>query len=445
MSKIRSIVAASFVLAAFVSNAQSLDQRFRDGLKIYLSDDSTRYLKVTGLAQIWVRYNESNPGSAIYNTPKSETFDVGLRRVRFQTMAQVTKKVFFYTQFGINNLNSLSVRKTGLFFHDVTGEYNVYKGYITIGTGLSGWNGTSRFSSSSVASILGMDLPMIQETTNDISDQFVRKYGIYAKGKISALDYRFAVANPFPVQNAITAVAQLPFTGANTAYYSTRAPKLQYQGYVMWQFLEKEGNQLPYMTGSYLGKKRVLNLGSGFALQKDAMWYRDEAGDTISKPLQQFGADVFLDYYLDKEKQNAITAYAAFLSYYFGPNYVRNAGAMNPANALTAGSSFNGPGNAFPLIGTGQVVYAQAGYIFKKDLLGSQGTLQPYAAASYANYQRLDDPVMVYNAGVNWIMAGNTSKLSLDYQSRPVFTSDASGIRETGRRGQIVLQYQLAF
>ena len=105
-------------------SAQSLNARFKDGLKIYLNDDSTRYIKATGLAQIWLRYNDNNPGSTIYGTPKKETFDVGLRRVRYQIMSQVNKKVFFYTQIGVNSINSLSARKTGIFFFFFTAEYN---------------------------------------------------------------------------------------------------------------------------------------------------------------------------------------------------------------------------------------------------------------------------------------------------------------------------------
>ena len=428
--------------------AQSLDKRFKDGLKIYLSDDSTRYVKGTGLAQVWFRYNNNNPGSAIYGTPKSETFDVGLRRVRYQLMAQVTPRAFLYTQFGVNSINSLSARKSGLFFHDVTAEYSVLGNYLTLGGGLSGWNGTARYSSSGVGNILGLDLPVVEETTNDVTDQFVRKLGVYAKGKIGGLDYRFSASNPFPVQNSLTAVPTLPATGTNTAYFSTNAPHMQYQGYVMWQFLDQESNQVPYMTGSYLGKKRIFNIGTGFTLQKDAMWYRNDIGDTISKPLQQFGIDVFYDSYINKEKENAITAYAAFLNYNFGPNYIRNAGAMNTANSTVGASSFNGAGNAFPLIGTGQVVYAQAAYLFRKDLLKSQGTLQPYISGIYAHYQKLKDPVMVYDIGVNWIMRGNSSKISLDYQSRPIFDTNINGdVRETrsARRGQLVLQYQLSF
>lgn len=450
IQKMTAIVLTVFALTSQVTTGfgQSLNNRFKDGLKIYLSDDSTKYVKATGLAQIWFRYNSNNPGSAIYGTPKSETFDVGLRRVRYQVMAQLNPKVFFYTQLGINSVNSLSARKTGLFFHDVTGEYSLFKNYLTIGGGLSGWNGTSRYASSGVGSILAMDLPVVQEPTNDVTDQFVRKLGVFAKGKIGGLDYRFSLSNPFPVQNALNPVTVLPPTGTNTAYYSTQAPHLMHQGYVMWQFLDQESNQLPYMTGSYLGKKRVFNVGAGFAFQKDAMWYRNGVGDTMRKPLQQFGIDVFYDTYLSKEKQNAVTAYVSFIHYDFGPNYIRNAAVMNTANGTVGTSSFNGAGNAFPLIGTGQVFYGQVGYLFRKDLLKTQGTLQPYASAIYANYEKLKDPVMVYDLGVNWIMTGNNAKISLDYQSRPVFDTQINGdLTETksARRGQVVLQYQLSF
>ena len=426
--------------------AQSPSSRFKDGLKIYLNDDSTRYIQGTGLAQIWFRYNDNNPASAIYGTPKKETFDVGLRRVRYQVISQINKKVFMYTQFGINSFNSLSARKPGLFLHDVTAEYKIYKNYITLGGGLSGWNGTARYTSSGVGNILGMDLPTIEETTNDVSDQFVRKLGVYAKGQIGGLDYRFSAANPFPIQNSLTTVAAL--SGTNSAAYSTKAPEMQYQGYVKWQFFDKESNLLPYSAGSYLGKKRVLNIGGGFTYQKNAMWYRNANMDTLSTPLQQFALDVFYDSYLNKEKQNAVTAYASFLNYDFGPNYIRNAGAMNTANGTIGASSFNGAGNNAPLIGTGQVVYAQAAYLFKKDLLGKNGTLQPYASGSYAMYQKLKDPVLIYDIGVNWIIAGQNSKISLDYQSRPIFNMGIDGnIHETksARRGQIVLQYQVAF
>jgi hypothetical protein len=63
-------------------------------------------------------------------------------------------------------------------------------------------------------------------------------------------------------------------------------------------------------------------------------------------------------------------------------------------------------------------------------------------------YQKLKDPVLMYDIGVNWIIAGQNSKISLDYQSRPIFNADANGdLHETknARRGQVVLQYQVSF
>ena len=67
---------------------------------------------------------------------------------------------------------------------------------------------------------------------------------------------------------------------------------------------------------------------------------------------------------------------------------------------------------------------------------------------SEGDYEKLADPVIVYNVGINWLQSGNNSKISLDYQSRPVFNTSLNGdIVETrsARRGMLVIQYQLCF
>jgi hypothetical protein len=430
----------------FVSTLQAQDKE----LKIFLNDAQTHYIRGTGLGQVWVRYTDFNPGSTVFGTPKESGFDVGLRRVRYQAFGQLTDKVFIYTQFGINSFGSLSGRKPGLFLHDVTGEYAVIPSKLTIGAGLHGVNGTVRYSSSSVGTILGMDLPFIEESTNDISDQFVRMLGVYAKGQLGQLDYRFSVSNPFPIQTALSPVPTLPDGVANQAYYSTTAPELKYQGYVMWQFWEKESNQFPYMTGSYLGKKKVLALGSGFSTQSNSMEYRTTSqGAKILAPSKQFGLDVFIDTPLDKAKGTAFTGYVAYINYDFGPNYLRNGGAINVANGMNANGTANGPGNNFPLIGTGQVYYAQVGYLMRKDLLGDAGTLQPYAQLIVSDYEKVANLFTVYDIGVNWLQAGHRSKLSLDYQSRPILAVGTTeklikNIAEP-RKGMLVMQYQFAF
>lgn len=440
------LLAGILVLAIIISAKAQTDKE----VKLFLNQEQTHWVKGTGLGQIWVRYTDLNPGSTVFGTPKDQTFDVGLRRVRYQVMGQITDQVFVYTQFGINSFGSLSGRKPGLFLHDVTAEYAVIKSKLSLGAGLHGWNGTVRYSSSSVGSILGLDLPYIEESTNDVTDQFVRKLGVYAKGKLGALDYRVSVSNPFPVQTALSPIPVLPDNVSNIAYYSTAAPAINYQGYFFWQFLDQESNQIPYMIGTYLGKKKVFNIGGGFSTQDHAMEYREtNGGQVIQQSSKQIGLDVFYDAPINPEKGTALTAYAAWIDYDFGPNYLRNAGAMNPANGVNGQGTFSGPGNNIPLIGTGQVYYTQVGYLMKKDLLGKLGTLQPYAQFTVSDYQRVETAITTYDVGVNWLQAGHRSKLSLDYQSRPILATGESEKlvknESDPRKGMLVLQYQFAF
>lgn len=445
-------ICLSFLLAGLLVMAVVFPLRAQTDkeVKLFLNPEQTHWVKGTGLGQIWVRYTDLNPGSTIFGTPKNETFDVGLRRVRYQVMGQLTDHVFVYTQFGINSFGSLSGRKPGLFLHDVTADYAVLPGKLSLGAGLHGWNGTVRYSSSSVGTILGMDLPFIEESTNDVTDQFVRKLGVYAKGQLGKLDYRVSISNPFPVQTALSPIPMLPDGVTDIAYYSAAAPAMNYQGYFFWQFLDRESNQIPYMTGSYLGKKKVCNIGGGFSTQDHAVEYREaESGPVVQQASSQFGLDVFYDAPLNTEKGTALTAYGAFISYDFGPNYLRNGGAINPANGINGRGTFNGAGNNFPLIGTGQVFYTQVGYLMKKDLLGKLGTLQPYGQVIVSDYERVEKPIAIYDIGVNWLQAGHRSKLSLDYQSRPILahgdTDKLIKNEADPRKGMLVLQYQFLF
>lgn len=70
----------------------------------------------------------------------------------------------------------------------------------------------------------------------------------------------------------------------------------------------------------------------------------------------------------------------------------------------------------------------------------------PYATFQSANYDRLDKHMMVYDLGVNWLIKGHASKLTLDYQNRPVYVPpvDTQLVRDS-RKGQVVLQYQIFF
>jgi len=416
-------------------------------VKVNLNDEGSRYIKATLLNQIWFRYNQSNPGTHVMNEPAANTFDIGLRRTRFQLYGQLTDRVFFYFQFGQNNFNYLSQnagnRKLQAFFHDALGEYRITKGSekLILGGGLTIANGLSRFSQPSIGTISTMDVPIFAQATVDQTDEFSRKLSAYARGQLGKLDYRLVLSDPFPIT---TNGQPLPALSTH-ATFSQRGHQKQYQGFFIFNFFDKEPHTTPYMTGTYLGKKKVLNLEAGFINQGKATWTK-EGTDTTYHTMNLLSAAVFYDAPVNAGKGTALNAYVGYYYYDFGPGYLRYNGIMNPASSVSGPYLSGSHGNAFPMFGTGTLWYAQVGYLMKKDLLGEDhGTLMPYASLMSADYERLDKQMNVVDVGVNWLLKGHTSKFTLDYQSRPYYTQVSTDLIRNGRRGQVVLQYQIFF
>lgn len=415
-------------------------------LKWKLNEDGSRYVKLTFTNQLWLRYNQSNPGTRVLGEDAPQTLDIGLRRTRFQLFGQVTDRMFFYTQLGMNNFNFLTGlggnRKLQFFVHDAVGEYHVFKGKNTLkfGGGLTICNGLSRFSQPSIGTIMTLDVPVFAQTTVDQTDEFSRKLSVFARGQLGRLDYRLVLSDPFPINsNGLTQPVLNP-----DATFTPRGHAKQFQGFFMWNFMDQEAHTTPYMQGTYLGKKKVLNLEAGAVYQPEATWSSDGT-DTAFHDMLHLSAAAYLD--MPVGSSSAVSAYVGYFNLNYGPNYIRNNGIMNPADGVNpATASFNGAGNAYPMFGTGQVVYAQAGYKLPDSLLGSLGTLMPFASAQYASFDKLGDPVLVTDLGLNWLMQGHSQKLSLDFQTRPFFTSNGTGdLVASGRKATILLQYQTAF
>ena len=410
-----------------------------------LNESGSQYIKTTMVAQIWSRYTDFNPGTTLNGFTNQTPFDIGIRRVRVNFLAQPTDRIFFYAQFGQNNFNLTSKLNTGAFLHDAVGEYRIHPKMLSLGTGLSGWSGLTRFSAPGVGSILGVDAPLYQQVTNGINDQFLRKLSIYAKGKIGKLDYRLALSNPMTAQNSTVPLGTL---NSNSATYSLRPPQLQTQGYLNYQFFDQEDNTLAYTTGTYHGKKKILNIGAGWIEQKGALWHTQTTNgklDTINDNMNLLGADLFFEIPLS-EKRNAVTVYVAYTDYQMGKNYIRNLGVMNPSTGSVGNGSLAGGGNAVPLIGTGQTIFTQLAYKFKDNLLPEQGTFQIYGSAQISKYQALKDNMILYEGGINWLINGDHhSKLTLSVQSRPIFTTNLNGENVTySRKGMAVIQYQIS-
>ncbi len=347
--------------------------------------------------QVWFRYADYNPGTTVLGSPTSNGFDIGLRRTRFQLYGQLTDHVTFYFQMGQNNFNFISGnggapdnnspyvnRKAQFFIHDALAEYRIKKGsdILFLGGGLTVTNGLSRFSQPSIGTIMSMDVPVFAQATVDQTDEFSRKLSLYARGQLGRLDYRLVLTDPFPVNTNGTVAAPLAFApNSPNATFAQVGHNKQYQGFFMWNFFDKESHVTPYMTGTYLGKKKVLNLEGGFITQKNATWTGDgTAAGTQYHDMNLWSVAIFYDAPLNAEKGTAINAYAGYFHTDYGQGYLRYNGIMNPANGGTPGTtpfstianpaSGNAFGNAFPMFGTGNVIYAQAGYLLKKDLLG---------------------------------------------------------------------------
>lgn len=399
------------------------------GLKVKINESGSQYFRLITWHQMWLRYNENNRGSLRSGSPQSTTTDIGLRRSRFLMFAQLNERFLVLTHFGINNQNAVSGgylgidgKKPQIYMHDAWGDWKVFKEYLHLGIGLHYWNGISRLSNASTLNLMTLDAPIFNWPTIEATDQFARHLGIFMKGKIGKFDYRLSLNEPFATNTARSiALDKATYNPNNTAKI--------YAGYMMYQFLEQESNVLPYMVGSYLGTKKVFNLGGGFHYNQRGMWhFETNPSEPIYNNIALFAVDAFLDLPLHEKKKDAITAYLAFYHYDFGPNHVRNIGIMNPSNGSTANFSLRG--NSFPVVGTGSIYYSQIGYVLPQ--FSNRVRIQPYSAGSLAylegvkNSQQEQVPVAVLDIGTNFYLEGHHSKITINYRARPDYTSLAS-------------------
>lgn len=436
---------SAIIFILLVTTAITATAQQNKELKYNLSRDGKKYVKATFLNQVWLRWNESNPGTTVNGQPKDQTIDIGLRRTRLQMYGQLTDHVFFYTQFGMNNFNYLAHnagnRKLQAFFHDALGEFKVFKknDALKLGGGLTIANGVSRFSQPSIGTIMTTDVPVFLQTTVDQTDEFSRKLSVYARGQIGKFDYRIIFSDPFPIQTN----GQVPQPISTDATFTTYGHTHQYQGMLIYNILDREPHTTPYMAGTYLGDKKVLNIEAGALYQADATW-RLNGIDTLFDNMLLWSLAVYADMPVKKNKY-AISAYVGYTSTDYGFNYVRNNGIMNPANGNINPAAFNGAGNSYPMFGTGANIYSQVGLRLPKDMFGDMGTLMPYVSHRWSSFNKLTDPVNVIDAGVNWLIDKHNAKLSLNYQLRPVFEVQTGGvITNTSNANSVWLQYQVS-
>ena len=371
------------------ANAQSSPD-YTGGLKVKLNDDGSKYLRVISWAQMQATYNDDVPD----NTSKTS---FNLRRARVLMFAQINKKFMILTHFGLNSLNSNTLSPVGkgdgsqLFFHDVWAQYSLGKDHV-IGGGLHYFNGISRLNNQSTLNFLTLDNNRQSWSTIGLSDQFARHLGVFAKGKFGKLQYRVAINDA--VTNGLD--ARTPENGGAAVYGGKRilgskdAGKA-YAGYFDYNFLDQESNFLPFKVGSYLGAKKIFNVGAGFFLHPSGSVIANGSGEILQQDVQIFAVDAFYDAPLGGDG-SAITAYASFQTNDYGKDYL------------------------FSAYGTGSMAYGHLGYVFAGDKTKTR--FQPYISYGTNSYDAVDDNRNILGIGANAYLSGNNSKLTLEYKNQ---------------------------
>jgi len=337
---------------------------------------------------------------------------------------------------GFNNLNPTNGQEPPIQWLEGYLEYR-HSQALHVGAGKSGWNGISRYSAPAATTSLGTDISILPLGTVNITDRLIRNISIYAKGQIHQLDYRLVLFYPYAVPQNPTASqlqeGQARFTNLGRAQYWGAA------GYFKWFLAQKESNTSAYHAGTYLNTKKVVNLGAGFSFQPNRTSSLQQ-GAITHHDLLHLGADFFVN--LPLAKRQALTFYTSAFWYDYGPNYIRNIGVNNTATRLGPNATFNGPGVAYPLHGTGTSSLTQLGYYWP---LGPKAGLMPYAYAQLSWFNALDQAVGTWYGGLCFYPGLKGVRLGVDYQSRPVFEQQANRLQATQRKGVWVFMAQLKF
>lgn len=417
--KTKDIFIALVVLFSVNSYAQLLKHTF--------DEKGETYIQAGVRGQFWGRYVATNPGTTINKEPVSETFDFSVRRYRISFQAQIKKNLFFYMQLGNNNINQKTIRSSDVRLLDMLGEYT-FSNKFKLGVGKLSFTGAGRFVDIANGSMLNLDPSVHQLFTLNQLDDTGRNIGIYAKGQLGKFDYNVSIHSM-----AIPTDAQV--TDFN---YSRKYTSLGYSTYVKYEFLEDESNRTPYSggVGTYIGKKKILNIGVGYGY-KSKMFERTVGANKTYDDHRNLGIDFFMDMPISA-KNNAITAYLGYNNLFFGEDYVRNIGVNSIFDS--SGTSFNGGGNAFPVIGTGNTLLLQLGYLLSKSEKNNT-RYQPYFGWKLADFEGLNQSVNSYALGLNVYFNGHRSKLTFGYHNRPIF--DATTKKVDSRKGTYVIQYQI--
>ncbi len=356
-------------------------------LQAKLNEDGSKYVRFIMWHQLWLEGNSNQ-----------ESVRFSIRRSRFLAYAQISPRFLILTHFGLNNLgpntltanpNTQTDNQTSLLFlHDAWGEFAVEPGKLYIGAGLHYWNGISRLTNQSTLNMMTLDNPGAGNSDvrlfpwNNIttSDQFARHLGIYAKGTLGKFQYRVSANN---ARNNIGPLGDVPTYQVDNAA-SNSDGLWNFAGYFKYDFFDQESDKLPYFVGSYLGKKKVFNVGVGFFHHPNALAVNDLDN---RESVTHFAADVFYDAPINDKL--AISTLGAFYNYGYGSTDGFSTGGLVPSS--------------------GSIIHGQAGLLFR-DL-----KLMPYITYNTADLDFTPERSNELGIGLNYFINGHFAKLTAEF------------------------------
>lgn len=357
-------------------------------MKLNLNEDGSAFVRFLTWQQYW----------ATADTRKESDFELqsSIRRSRFAFLSKFNPKFLIFMQWGLNSLSTANMDALGngsdgpqMFLHDAWGEYTFSKSF-QLGYGLHYWQGLSRMSNLSTINLMTLDAtrPFIHWNDIGLSNQFARKLGMYAKGTIGdKFNYRVAFSDP-RVGGGLSAI-----DSAGVAQYGAwtveGGGKYIFEGYFSYSFWDTEASTLPFYVGTYLGGKKILNVGAGFySVPKGSVAITNGEADFVN--VNHFSLDGFMELpFGEKGADGMLHTYLAYYNFDFGPDQSNTNVAVRAA--------------------TGNVLYAELGYLFP----GKK--VMPYISLQNRSYDAANSDGTTMNIGANYFVYGHNLKVTAEY------------------------------
>lgn len=385
------LVALTLFTTLGVSNVDAqFASEYDGGLVVKLNPEGNKYIRFLLWGQTWFQDYEG----------KHANDGFSIKRARVLAYSQINDRFMILTHFGANGIYDNNLNPTGkntdvsFFLHEMFLQYKVTNN-LALGAGLNNFGGISRGNGQGSINMLTLDNNRADWTTLGLSDQFANHLGVFAKGRLGKLNYRLSVSDA--LTNTLDGNAGTPVALGQEKYLGKAIlgkGKYAVSGYFDYQFLDQESNFLPYRVGTYLGTKKVFNLGAGFFNHNDAI-VRNENNNLVSDDVTHFAIDAFYDAPIGTS--SSITAYAKFQNSNMGENYLQG-------NVVGDGNQFSG----------------HVGYLLPKKVEEGKSKfrnrIQPYVGYSYRDFKGLIEPANELKVGGNWYIDGQNAKISIEYQ-----------------------------